>query len=358
MHDQMEQIANRMAALERENSVLRANNAKLTADVHGLRQLADGQARDLRGRSSDELAELHGLRALVAEINAALGLQEDEPADARTTLDAVRRLRRAANEWREQATNNGIHAERAWRDAERERRRRIQAVRWARAMSKRCAHWRAVALSQTDGHVVTALAAGTGPVVTPTSCQQCHRPISAHSYLCLPGEPVIGSTSKQIDPVPIPAVDLDVERFRCIKLAKELAAPQPPPHPGHTSVLSVCKELLEQRTATGREKYGTVLEAGNGRDALVDAIQEAGDQFQYLVQLWLERQHEESELARLTALRPRADWQESDGPVLWWAAGEWFPGAVGPFPDRHSGLRCDDLLPKFTHWTPLPTVRT
>lgn len=50
---------------------------------------------------------------------------------------------------------------------------------------------------------------------------------------------------------------------------------------------------ITARKATGIAKYGTVLQAFNGRDALVDAYQEALDLCQYLRQLLEERDNAE-----------------------------------------------------------------
>lgn len=46
---------------------------------------------------------------------------------------------------------------------------------------------------------------------------------------------------------------------------------------------------MRERDYTGRAKYGTPLQAGNGRDALVDAYQEALDLAVYLRQAMAER---------------------------------------------------------------------
>lgn len=48
--------------------------------------------------------------------------------------------------------------------------------------------------------------------------------------------------------------------------------------------------ILQQQEAKGLEKYGRALSTDNGRDALLDAMQEAVDLWQYLAQLRLERQ--------------------------------------------------------------------
>lgn len=46
---------------------------------------------------------------------------------------------------------------------------------------------------------------------------------------------------------------------------------------------------MKERDQEGRRKYGTPLQAGNGRDALVDAYQEALDLCVYLRQAIAER---------------------------------------------------------------------
>jgi hypothetical protein len=69
------------------------------------------------------------------------------------------------------------------------------------------------------------------------------------------------------------------------------AAPQPPPiaRPGGDVQSLVIADLHERRQA-GIAKYGTPLQAHNGRDALVDAYQESLDLACYLRQVIEERQ--------------------------------------------------------------------
>jgi hypothetical protein len=50
--------------------------------------------------------------------------------------------------------------------------------------------------------------------------------------------------------------------------------------------------LLEERVAVGEERYGCRLSTDNGRDALVDAWQEAADLLMYLTQCLMERKEE------------------------------------------------------------------
>ena|GEM_PF-228548 len=49
--------------------------------------------------------------------------------------------------------------------------------------------------------------------------------------------------------------------------------------------------MIEERAAMGEVKHGTHLQANNGRDALMDALQESIDLNQYLMQKIAERKH-------------------------------------------------------------------
>lgn len=62
------------------------------------------------------------------------------------------------------------------------------------------------------------------------------------------------------------------------------------PVPGTVRVLDYVIVDLVERAETGKQKYGTYLEANNGRDALWDAYQEALDLAMYLRQELLERE--------------------------------------------------------------------
>lgn len=64
---------------------------------------------------------------------------------------------------------------------------------------------------------------------------------------------------------------------------------QPLPVPGTVSVQDALIRAIEQRRDMGVRKYGRPLEAHNGRDALLDAWQEAVDLAAYLTQMRLER---------------------------------------------------------------------
>ena len=67
---------------------------------------------------------------------------------------------------------------------------------------------------------------------------------------------------------------------------------QPMPTPGSANVTPVAVEtflrILAQQTAKGAATYGTELQANNGRNAVQDALEEAVDLFQYLVQIKME----------------------------------------------------------------------
>lgn len=64
---------------------------------------------------------------------------------------------------------------------------------------------------------------------------------------------------------------------------------QPKPGVGGASVTDAVIVDLQQRRQYGVQKYGTELESHNGRDALLDAYQEALDLVMYLRQALMER---------------------------------------------------------------------
>lgn len=68
------------------------------------------------------------------------------------------------------------------------------------------------------------------------------------------------------------------------------ATPQPPPVPNASlDVQTLVIADLAARRDFGIAKYGTPLQAHNGRDALMDAYQEALDLAVYLKQAIIER---------------------------------------------------------------------
>ncbi len=69
-----------------------------------------------------------------------------------------------------------------------------------------------------------------------------------------------------------------------------LSAPEPDPKPNDKpAVWDLVQADMRDRDASGRAKYGTPLQPHNGRDALVDAFQEALDLVVYLRQAIYER---------------------------------------------------------------------
>ncbi len=69
----------------------------------------------------------------------------------------------------------------------------------------------------------------------------------------------------------------------------QAATEQPEPLRGENVVLHHVIDDLNARAEMGKEKYGHYLETFNGRDALMDAYQEALDLCMYLKQAILER---------------------------------------------------------------------
>lgn len=67
------------------------------------------------------------------------------------------------------------------------------------------------------------------------------------------------------------------------------ATPQPAPREGRDDVLALVMQDLSDRREMGIAKYGTPLQTHNGRDALMDAYQEALDLVMYLRQAIAER---------------------------------------------------------------------
>ena len=66
--------------------------------------------------------------------------------------------------------------------------------------------------------------------------------------------------------------------------------PNPVPNES-TPIWDLVKEDINERKEDGIKKYGTPLQAGNGRDALIDAYQEALDLVVYLRQAIEERKN-------------------------------------------------------------------
>ena len=74
------------------------------------------------------------------------------------------------------------------------------------------------------------------------------------------------------------------------KTERSAATPEPVPVGNGEIVLFEVMQDLMSRAQTGKEKYGTYLKTNNGRDALMDAYQEALDLAMYLKQKIMEVQ--------------------------------------------------------------------
>ena len=67
---------------------------------------------------------------------------------------------------------------------------------------------------------------------------------------------------------------------------------QPMPTGNGKEIMPEIIKDLQARTAVGIKEYGVPLKTGNGRDALIDAYEEAIDLCQYLKQAIMERDSE------------------------------------------------------------------
>jgi hypothetical protein len=68
------------------------------------------------------------------------------------------------------------------------------------------------------------------------------------------------------------------------ELEPSAAVPEPPPCGEGEVILPLVIQDLEARAMHGKSKYGTLLKSNNGRNALMDAYQEALDLVMYLRQ--------------------------------------------------------------------------
>lgn len=86
----------------------------------------------------------------------------------------------------------------------------------------------------------------------------------------------------------------------------DAGAPQPMPTPNaRPSIVGLVIHDLAERAVLGRKKYGTDLQAHNGRDPLVDAYQENLDECMYLRQEIEERTDLRAQVAELEAAQQR-----------------------------------------------------
>ena len=72
---------------------------------------------------------------------------------------------------------------------------------------------------------------------------------------------------------------------------KEATTSQQKPIGDGVEIIPLVLSDIEARAEMGKMKYGTYLKSQNGRDALVDAYQEALDLVMYLRQELEERKH-------------------------------------------------------------------
>lgn len=112
-------------------------------------------------------------------------------------------------------------------------------------------------------------------------CDDCQGPLGNHSYAGVP----IGNGRKAVLCSPCHA-----KRFPATALVAGPIADQPPPVPNERpAVWDLVIADMRERDVVGRARYGTPLQPHNGRDALVDAYQEALDLAVYLRQAVYER---------------------------------------------------------------------
>lgn len=93
----------------------------------------------------------------------------------------------------------------------------------------------------------------------------------------------------------------------------------PPKKNASTPVWDLVIADMTERDQIGRQKYGTPLQAGNGRDPLVDAYQEALDLVVYLRQAICEREiscENGTELPRAKTIHERFTISASGAPAL------------------------------------------
>jgi hypothetical protein len=118
--------------------------------------------------------------------------------------------------------------------------------------------------------------------------------------------------SAEPQPAPIDRANAEADAITA-RVVRLLATPQPESQRGHTAVVPVLVEATHARAAAGMVKYKMPLEAGNGRDALVDAAQESIDQAVYHVQALVQREHARARLrAAIESYRASGDHHAAD----------------------------------------------
>ncbi len=121
----------------------------------------------------------------------------------------------------------------------------------------------------------------------------------------------------------------------------DAAKPEPPPIGEGTPIAPLVMADIEARVEAGRAKYGTLLRASNGRDALMDAYQEAIDLVMYLRQAIQERA--ESKYGVIDTLRARVAELEAAVSGIYEFA-EVYVRALGPDMPEKRAAECVDLM--------------
>lgn len=112
------------------------------------------------------------------------------------------------------------------------------------------------------------------------------------------GRELVAALLPHVGIEPMPSELEEIERLRdaAERFALGLVEAQPAPEPTHgRPVWELVIEDMQTRDQVGRRRYGVPLQAHNGRDALVDAYQEALDLAVYLRQAIEERSNGASE---------------------------------------------------------------
>jgi hypothetical protein len=85
-------------------------------------------------------------------------------------------------------------------------------------------------------------------------------------------------------------IDVQTEEINALKSEQPGEQPSPTTNPNSRLVTEALIDLLRERSAKGIETYGTPLMTHNGRDAQRDALEEALDLCQYLMQMKMEEE--------------------------------------------------------------------
>ena len=87
---------------------------------------------------------------------------------------------------------------------------------------------------------------------------------------------------------------------------------QPLPKKGDVVIYNLVIDDIMNKADRGKQKYGTYLQSNNGRDALLDAYEEAIDLVMYLKQALVERENVSPEYIKVS------DVILEDGIATWW----------------------------------------